>query len=35
MLMHQAALSFDIWFGLRPTVDEDLRARLIADLEEA
>ena len=32
MLMHQAALSFDIWFGQRPPVDAALRAALTADL---
>lgn len=34
MLMHQAALSFDIWFGVRPQVGKDLRARLVADLTD-
>ena len=34
MLMHQAALSFDIWFGLRPPVTQDLRRRLLADLQD-
>ena len=32
MLMHQAALSFDIWFGQKPAVTETLRAALVADL---
>ena len=32
MLLHQAALAFEIWFGLRPHVSADLRDRLIADL---
>ncbi len=35
MLMHQAALSFQQWFGILPPVDNVLRHRLLADLEEA
>ena len=34
MLLHQAALSFDIWFGVKPEVGPALRAALIADLQE-
>jgi len=34
MLMRQAALSFEKWFGVRPPVDDALRARLMADLGE-
>ena len=32
MLMHQAALSFEIWFGEKPAVDKTLRDLLLADL---
>ena len=32
MLMHQAALSFEMWFGVRPQVDAALRALLVEDL---
>ena len=32
MLLHQAALAFEIWFGHRPHVTADLRDRLVADL---
>jgi shikimate dehydrogenase len=32
MLMHQAALSFDMWFGVRPEVDAALHALLVEDL---
>lgn len=35
MLLHQAALSFEIWFGIKPAIDERLRALVLADLEEA
>lgn len=35
MLMHQAALSFEQWFGVAPPVDAALRARLMEDLGEA
>ncbi len=35
MLMHQAALSFEIWFGDRPIVDDRLRQLLLADLNAA
>ena len=33
MLMHQAALSFEIWFGRKPSVNAALRNLLLADLE--
>jgi shikimate dehydrogenase len=32
MLLHQAALSFEIWHGARPQIDAALRDKLIADL---
>ena len=32
MLLHQAVPGFEAWFGLRPTVTPDLRARIVADL---
>jgi shikimate dehydrogenase len=32
MLMHQAAASFEMWFGVRPQVDAVLRALLVEDL---
>jgi shikimate dehydrogenase len=35
MLLHQAALSFEVWFGIKPAIDEGLRALVLADLEEA
>lgn len=34
MLLNQAALSFEIWFGARPEIDATLRAALIADIEK-
>ena len=34
MLINQAALSFETWFGVRPPVDKALRDRLVADLGE-
>lgn len=34
MLMHQAALSFETWFGVRPDIDTELRDTLIAALQE-
>ena len=33
MLMHQAALSFESWFGVAPAVSQGLRAKLITDLQ--
>ena len=30
MLLHQAAPGFERWFGIRPAVDEDLRAAVLA-----
>ncbi|TFF17668.1 shikimate dehydrogenase [Jiella endophytica] len=33
MLLHQAVPGFERWFKRRPTVDETLRARLVADIE--
>ncbi|MCV0368486.1 shikimate dehydrogenase [Filomicrobium sp.] len=32
MLLHQAVPGFERWFGVRPEVTDDLRARIIADL---
>lgn len=33
MLLHQAAPGFEKWFGKRPVVDAELRARIVADME--
>ena len=33
MLLHQAVPGFEKWFGVRPTVDDALRALVVADLE--
>ncbi len=33
MLLHQAAPGFERWFGVRPAVDAELRAHIVADLE--
>lgn len=33
MLMHQAVPGFERWFGRRPTVTDELRALLVADIE--
>lgn len=33
MLLHQAVPGFELWFGVRPTVDDELRALVVADLE--
>jgi len=33
MLMHQAAPGFRKWFGGEPVVDDDLRAKLVAELD--
>ncbi|MCG8562332.1 MAG: shikimate dehydrogenase [Hyphomicrobiales bacterium] len=35
MLLHQGALGFERWFGVRPEVTEELRALVVADLGEA
>lgn len=35
MLLHQAVPGFEAWFGLRPEVDEEVRALLAADIEAA
>ncbi|AWN40980.1 shikimate dehydrogenase [Methylobacterium durans] len=35
MLLHQAVPGFEAWFGLRPAVTDDLRARIVADLRPA
>lgn len=34
MLLHQAVPGFEKWFGQRPSVTEDLRALIIADMEK-
>ncbi len=33
MLLHQAVPGFERWFGVRPTVSDALRARLVADID--
>lgn len=33
MLLHQAAPGFEKWFGVRPTVDMNLRRLILADME--
>jgi shikimate dehydrogenase len=33
MLLHQAAPGFERWFGVRPKVDAELRAHIVADLK--
>jgi shikimate dehydrogenase len=33
MLLHQAVPGFEKWFGVRPDVDAELRAMIVADLE--
>lgn len=33
MLLHQAVPAFEIFYGVRPRVTEELRARLVADIE--
>ena len=33
MLLHQAALAFEAWFGVRPPVSDELR-HLVVDLRE-
>jgi shikimate dehydrogenase len=35
MLLHQAVPGFERWFGIRPEVDEALRARIVSDLERS
>jgi shikimate dehydrogenase len=32
MLLHQAGFGFAAWFGVAPTVDEDLRRFVAGDL---
>jgi shikimate dehydrogenase len=32
MLLHQAVGGFEHWFGVRPTVTEELRALVLADI---
>ena len=32
MLLHQAVPGFERWFGVRPEVTEDLRARVLDDI---
>jgi len=34
MLLHQAVPGFARWFGIRPTVTPELRARIVADIEQ-
>lgn len=34
MLLHQAAPGFEKWFGVRPRVTNELRAMIIADMEQ-
>ena len=34
MLLHQAVPGFARWFGVRPEVTPELRARLVADIEQ-
>jgi shikimate dehydrogenase len=33
MLLHQAVPGFEAWFGIRPEVTPELRARVAATLE--
>jgi shikimate dehydrogenase len=35
MLLHQAVPGFEKWFGVRPEVTDELRARIVADIERA
>lgn len=35
MLLHQAVPAFEAWFGVCPTVSDDLRALVVKDLESA
>ena len=32
MLLHQAVPGFERWFGVRPTVDAELRDLIVADI---
>jgi shikimate dehydrogenase len=34
MLLHQAVRGFELWFGVKPEVTEDLRALVEADLRK-
>ena len=34
MLLHQAVPGFERWFGIRPTVDSELRRLILADLDK-
>lgn len=34
MLLHQAVPGFELWFGCRPTVDQDLRQLIIDDMDK-
>ncbi len=33
MLLHQAVRGFELWFGVRPEVTEELRALIVSDIE--
>jgi shikimate dehydrogenase len=33
MLLHQAVPGFERWFGTRPSVTDELRSILVADIE--
>ena len=35
MLLHQAVRGFELWFGIRPSVTQDLRDMLAADIAQA
>lgn len=35
MLLHQAVRGFELWFGVRPQVSDELRDIIVADLEKA
>jgi shikimate dehydrogenase len=34
MLLHQAVPGFERWFGVKPSVTNDLRALIVADIEK-
>ncbi|MEA1937842.1 MAG: hypothetical protein U9N14_01955 [Pseudomonadota bacterium] len=34
MLLHQAALAFEMWFGVKPKVKDALRQRVVSDLTD-